>query len=213
MAATSEREIDTVHGPARLLTTRAARPRLDLVITHGAGGGVEARDLVALDEKLPALGFTVHRLVMPWRVAGKKIAPRPPILDECFVAALSAVSTRGRPLVIGGRSAGARSACRIAGEVAASGVLALAFPLHPPGRPERSRLDELEAASVPVLVVQGQRDPFGGPSEFPASTNLVEVPAADHGLKVPARAAIGQDQVLEDLTVAVAAWLTELAGN
>lgn len=213
MAPTTQREIPTPHGPAHLFTTRATRPRLDLVITHGAGGGVDARDLAVLDQRLPSDGVTVHRLVMPWRVAGKKIAPRPPVLDQCFVAALSAIPTRGRPLVIGGRSAGARSACRIAGAVGAAGVLALAFPLHPPGKPERSRLDELVGVEVPVLVVQGERDPFGGPAEFPAGTRLIEVPAADHGLKVPVRAAVSQAQALDDLAVAVAAWITELVGN
>ncbi len=95
----------------------------------------------------------------------------------------------------GGRSSGARVACRTAAETGAAGVLCLAFPVHPPGRPEKSRLDELDAVPVPVLVVQGERDPFGMPP--PAKGRTVVEVAGDHGLKADTAA----------LEAAVTAWL------
>ena len=116
----------------------------------------------------------------PWRVAGGKVASPPPTLDVGFAAARRTLRTR-TPLVVGGRSAGARSAARTATALGAAGCLALAFPLHPPGRPEKSRLEELVGAGVPTLVVQGENDAFGRPDEFPADVDLAVVPAADHG--------------------------------
>lgn len=208
------RRIQTSQGPAEVVSDLAASPRLDLLLTHGAGGGVDARDLLRLAEALPPVGISVHRLTMPWRIAGKKIAPRPPLLDEAYRAVIDDLrDERPVPLVIGGRSAGARAACRIAGPVGALGVLALAFPLHPPGKPESSRVDELINAGVPTLVVQGDRDPFGTQDEFPAGTNLRSVPFADHGFKVPAKAAITQDEALHLIVEASRAWLGTLRGN
>lgn len=206
------RSLPTRHGPAEIVTTRARRPLGSLVVTHGAGGGVDARDLAELARVLPAHGVDVHRLVMPWRVAGKKLAPRPTILDECFLDAMAEMAV-ATPFVIGGRSAGARAACRTAAETGALGVLALSFPLHPPGKPASSRLEELTGVDRPVLVVQGGRDPFGTPAEFPASTSLVEIPFADHGFKVPARADITQAEALELLADGVRSWLRRLFGN
>lgn len=211
-AAPNIRVVETRHGPAEIVTAPAARPRGSLVVTHGAGGGVDARDLVELARVLPRRGIDVHRLVMPWRVAGKKVAPRPPVLDECFRDALAGFEPTG-PLVIGGRSAGARAACRVSVEVSPAGVLCLAFPLHPPGKPENSRLAELTGVACPVLVVQGSGDTFGTPAEFPASPTLVAVPFADHGFKVPARAPVTQAEVLELIGDAVGSWLTNLIGN
>ncbi len=106
-------------------------------------------------------------------------------------------------------------ACRTAAELGAAGVLALAFPLHPPGRPEKSRAEELTGAGRPTLVVQGGRDPFGRPGEFPPPTaraayELVEVPHADHGFAVPKKAGPTQEETLEAITGAVAAWLAGL---
>jgi uncharacterized protein len=115
----------------------------------------------------------------------------------------------GLPLVGGGRSAGARVACRTAAELDARAVVALAFPLHPPGRPERSREDELAVPGVPVLVVQGGRDPFGRPEEFPDGTELVVVPGADHGFAVPKRAEINQEDVLTVVAEGVGDWLDD----
>ena len=212
----AERMVETPHGPARLVQHRARSAGAHLLLTHGAGGGIDAADLVALAEFLPRQGFTVTRVDMPWRVAGRRIAPRPPVIDECFTAVVAGVRTRA-PLVIGGRSAGARSACRVAGAVGAVGVLALAFPLHPPGRPERSRLAELTDAGVTTLVIQGGNDPFGRPAEFPENTELVPIPGADHALKVPKR--VRQDTVSTDEATAilregVLEWLVrEVAGN
>lgn len=160
----------------------AARFHLDgsgdglLVLGHGAGGGTRSVDLLAAREAAHAAGFRVALVEQPWRVRGRKVAEPPPKLDLAWVDLLAEL--HGAPLVVGGRSAGARVACRTAAEVRADAVLCLAFPLHPPGKPERSRLPELEAVAVPVLVVQGDRDAFGVP---PGATL---VPGADHGFKV-----------------------------
>lgn len=210
---TSVREVATPHGTARLHTDRSRRPVATLVLGHGAGGGVESRDLAALAQGLPRSGVSVVRVEQPWRVAGKKLAPAPKTLDECFVAAVDQLRVR-TPMVVGGRSAGARSAARTAGHLGASGVLAVAFPLHPPGRPERSRADELLGVDLPLLVVQGDRDSMGAPEEFPEHLQMTVLPEADHGLKVPARAEVSQDDVLEILVEAAMEFvMREVAGN
>ena len=207
------REVATPHGTARLHTDRSRRPVATLVLGHGAGGGVESRDLAALAQGLPRSGITVVRVEQPWRVAGRKIAPAPKTLDECFVAAVDQLRAR-TPMVVGGRSAGARSAARTATHLGASGVLALAFPLHPPGRPERSRAQELLGVDLPLLVVQGERDSMGAPEEFPEHLQMTVLPEADHGLKVPTRAEVGQDDVLEILVEAAMEFVVrEVAGN
>jgi uncharacterized protein len=188
---TDVRTLSTPQGDARLHADRARRPIATLLLNHGAGGGVEAPDLAALARDLPREGITVLRLEQPWRVAGRRVAPAGKVLDACLVRIADRLRPR-TPLVLGGRSAGARSACRTAHHLGASGVLALAFPLHPPGRPESSRVDELTAVQVPVLVVQGERDPFGGPDEFPPGPPVVVVPGGDHGLAVPKRGVLTQ---------------------
>lgn len=208
------RTIETPGGPARaeLFAIPRGRPKRTLVVGHGAGGGTSARDLQALAKALPPTGTSVVLVEQPWRVAGKKVAGPPPTLDVAWIAVLADLARAkvlAPALIVGGRSAGARVACRTAGAVGASGVLALSFPLHPPGRPERSRVGELLGAGVPTLVVQGEKDSFGGPSEFPAGTRVVEVPGADHGLKVPARSALGQAGALTLITDAVAAWIAQ----
>ena len=204
--------VPTPAGDARLHWYRAPRPRLVLALGHGAGGGVEARDLQALAAALPARHVTVALVEQPWRVAGRKVAPAPGTLDTAWRALWPALGAPGLPVVAGGRSAGARVACRTAAELGAVGVLALSFPLHPPGRPEKSRADELAGTALPTLVVQGERDPFGGPAEFPPDTELVAVPGADHGFAVPKRAATGQKEALGVITHAVAEWLARLPG-
>ena len=177
--------VPTPKGDARLVVRRAKRPLAMLVLTHGAGGGIDAPDLLRLARTLPQQDISVALVEMPWRVAGKKLAPAPPVIDECFTAVLDDMRTRS-PLVLGGRSAGARSACRIARGVGARGVLALSFPLHPPGQAGEVPARRAPAAPrVPTLVVQGERDPFGTPEEFPDGIDLAVVPAADHSLKVP----------------------------
>ncbi len=188
---TDVRTLATPHGDARLHTDRARRPFATLLLNHGAGGGVDAPDLVALARDLPREGITVLRLEQPWRVAGRRVASAGKVLDECLVRVADRLRPR-TPLVLGGRSAGARSACRSAHHLGASGVLALSFPLHPPGRPESSRLEELTAVQVPVLVVQGERDPFGRPDEFPSRLPMVVVPGGDHGFTVPKRGDLSQ---------------------
>ncbi|MEU6097417.1 alpha/beta family hydrolase [Streptomyces sp. NPDC047079] len=196
---------------ARVTWHRAREAALVLALGHGAGGGVEARDLQALARALPAQGVSVALVEQPWRVAGKKVAPAPKTLDAGWRGVWPALAEPGLPLIAGGRSAGARVACRTAVGLGAAAVLALSFPLHPPGRPERSRAEELLGSGVPTLVVQGGKDPFGRPEEFPPGPyDIVEVPYADHGFAVPKRADLGQEQATEIITDAVAMWVTSL---
>lgn len=210
---TSVRELETPQGPARLLTDRSRNPVGTLLLGHGAGGGPEAPDLAALAAELPRQGVTVLRLQQPWRVAGRKVAPAPRLLDEALVSVANGLRPR-TPLVLGGRSAGARSAARTAHHLGAAGVLALAFPLHPPGRPESSRLAELRQVRVPTLVVQGERDAFGGPEEFPEDVQVVPVPDADHSFKVPRRSQMSAEDVLGLVVEATLEFIVrEVVGN
>ncbi|MER7924978.1 alpha/beta family hydrolase [Streptomyces sp. NPDC096057] len=203
--------LETDAGTARVTWHPAERARLVLAVSHGAGGGIEARDLQALAAVLPEHRVTVALVEQPWRVAGKKVATAPKTLDVGWRGIWAAVAKPGLPVVSGGRSAGARVACRTAAELGAAAVLALSFPLHPPGRPEKSRAGELLGAGVPTLVVQGGNDPFGKSAEFPEGDfELVEVPYGDHGFAVPKRAAIGQDEALEIITGRVVEWTRTL---
>jgi hypothetical protein len=178
-----------------------ASPRAALVLGHGAGGGVEAPDLLAARDAAVAEGVAVARVEQPYRVAGRRSSPRAPVLDAAWTAVLARLSSdelAGMPLVTGGRSAGARVACRTAGATGPAAVLCLAFPLEPPRRgdkPPQSRLDELDAVGVPVLVVQGDRDRFGMPP--PGRSREVVVVPGDHGLKAD----------LEAVGTAVRTWL------
>ncbi|NBE51116.1 alpha/beta hydrolase family protein [Streptomyces boluensis] len=200
--------VDTPPGQARITWFPGKHARCTLALSHGAGGGIEARDLRALAAELPTQGVTVALVEQPWRVAGKKVAPAPKTLDAGWRALWPALTEPGLPVIAGGRSAGARVACRTAGELGACAVLALSFPLHPPGKPEKSRADELLGSGVPTLVVQGGNDPFGKPAEFPeGGYDLVEVPYGDHGFAVPKRAEISQDEALAVITREVAAWI------
>ncbi|MEU1053690.1 alpha/beta family hydrolase [Streptomyces sp. NPDC005876] len=211
MSTETTETVGTEAGPARVTWYRAGRARYVLALGHGAGGGVEARDLQALARALPAHGVTVALVEQPWRVAGKKLAPAPKTLDAGWRGVWPALAAPGLPVISGGRSAGARVACRTAAELGARAVLALSFPLHPPGRPEKSRAAELLGTGVPTLVVQGGNDPFGRPGEFPAGPHrLVEVAHGDHGFAVPKRAPVGQDEALAVLTGAVAGWAGSL---
>lgn len=211
-----ESETETVGTPvgdARITWYRDPEPvRAVVAVSHGAGGGIGARDLQALAAALPARGYTVALVEQPWRVAGKKVAPAPKTLDAGWTALWPALAKPGLPVVAGGRSAGARVACRTARELGAYAVLALSFPLHPPGKPERSRVDELTGAGVPTLVVQGARDPFGRPEEFPPGTELAEVPHGDHGFAVPKSAGVGEAESMVAVTDAVLAWLDRMFG-
>jgi predicted alpha/beta-hydrolase family hydrolase len=185
-------DVPTSLGPGRLTVSVAADPRAVLWLGHGAGGGIGAVDLAALASLLPALGITVARYEQPWRVAGKKIAPRPATLDIAWreTAPVVAELAAGLPIIVGGRSAGARVACRTADDLDAIAAVCLAFPLHPPGRPAASRLEELLQPSVPVLVLQGDRDTFGTASDIEREVGgrnairTVPVAGADHGMRV-----------------------------
>ncbi|MCV2490119.1 hypothetical protein OF117_12170 [Geodermatophilus sp. YIM 151500] len=185
-------DVATPLGPARVLATEPdGGPRGTLVLGHGAGGGAGAPDLVAVTDAAAGDGWRVLRVEQPWRVAGGRVAPAPPRLDLGWTAVLDRLRADGRltgPLVLGGRSAGARVACRTAAAHQAAGVLALAFPLHPPGRPEKSRAEELTGVGVPVLVVQGGTDAFGTPEEVAAvlagrPRASVQAVPGDHALK------------------------------
>jgi predicted alpha/beta-hydrolase family hydrolase len=177
-------EIETPHGPARAHLHPAPQPIGALVLGHGAGGGVSAPDLVAVTSAAAARGVSVALVEQPYRVAGRRSPAPAAWLDAAWVAVieqLAADALAGLPLVAGGRSAGARVACRTAAATGAVGVLCLAFPVHPPGRPEKSRLDELDAVKVPVLVVQGASDPFGMPPKRRGRQVLVV--EGDHSLR------------------------------
>jgi predicted alpha/beta-hydrolase family hydrolase len=179
--------IETPSGPARAHLHAAEQPKGAVVLGHGAGAGIDGPDLVAATEAALGEGFSVALVEQPYRVAGKRAPAPAKRLDEAWVTAieqLRANELAGLPLVVGGRSLGARVACRTLPETGAAAVLCLAFPLVPPRRgdkPPQSRLPELEAVKVPVLVVQGENDRFGMPPEGP-KRRVVTVPG-DHGLK------------------------------
>ncbi|WP_328861688.1 alpha/beta hydrolase family protein [Streptomyces sp. NBC_00306] len=203
--------VETPAGDARVTWYAAEDATTVLALGHGAGGGIGARDLQGIAAALPADGVTVALVEQPWRVAGKKLAPAPKTLDVGWRALWPALAAPGLPVVAGGRSAGARVACRTARELGAVAVLALSFPLHPPGRPEKSRAEELLGAGVPTLVVQGGNDPFGRPREFPdGAYELVAVEHADHGFAVAKSAGIAEEETVTTITDAVRAWLGRL---
>jgi predicted alpha/beta-hydrolase family hydrolase len=186
--------VQTPQGPGRFFIDQAPETTAMLILGHGAGGGVTATDLELLARRLPEGGITVVRFEQPWRTAGRKIAGRPPTLDAAWLAAVGWLGIElaaGVPLYLGGRSAGARVACRTATALGAAGVVCLAFPLHLPGRPEKSRVEELLAPTVGRLVLQGTSDSFGRPDEIRAATGeapgieLVELPGADHSFRLP----------------------------
>ena len=193
-------DVETPHGPARVHLRQAGEPRGWLVLGHGAGGGVEARDLTAAADAALDVGVSVALVEQPYRVAGRRSPAPAHQLDAAWLAVLGrlrADEVGEAPLVTGGRSAGARVACRTAEETRAAGVLCLAFPLVPPrragGKPTTSRLPELDAVVVPTLVVQGDRDRFGMPPE--SAVRTVVAVRGDHSLRsdLPAVAAAVRD--------------------
>ena len=201
MAATpGEREVPTPVGVARVRVEGDGERML--VLGHGAGGGIDAPDLLAARDAGLAVGLRVALVEQPWRVAGRRIAVAPPRLDEAWAAVCR---TLDGPLVVGGRSAGARVACRTAREVGAVGVLALAFPLEPPsGGP--SRLPELTAVDLPRLVVQGSRDSFG----VPEVEGVHVVAGADHAFAVRRRDGRSPQEVHAEVRDVVEQWLQTL---
>jgi predicted alpha/beta-hydrolase family hydrolase len=194
-----ELDLDTPHGPARVyLHPAEGDPVALLVLGHGANGQVRAPDLLKATEVANAEGVSVALVEQPYKVAGRRSAAPAPQLDAAWLAVLAHLrggALAGLRVLTGGRSAGARVACRTAGETDAAAVLCLAFPVHPPGRPEKSRLPELDAVPMPVLVVQGSRDPFGMPPE--AANRTVVTVAATHSLA----------SAIPEVEAAVAAWL------
>jgi uncharacterized protein len=183
----------TPQGPGRLLIDTADDPVATLVLGHGAGGGPNATDLDLLARRMPEHGTTVVRFEQPWRTAGRRVATLPAKLDEAWLTALDWLGQeswiRG-PLFVGGRSAGARVACRTADVVEPAGIICLAFPLHLPGRPEKSRIAELLQPQAARLVLQGTSDAFGRAAEIQAAIKdaggirLVELPGADHSFRL-----------------------------
>ena len=174
-------ELDTPHGPAWAHLHPVDSPAALLVLGHGAGGGVESPDLVGATDAAREAGLSVALVEQPYRVAGRRSPAPAAQLDAAWISVISQLPREGLPLLVGGRSAGARVACRTAAEVGAAAVLCLAFPLHPPGKPEKSRLEELDAVEVPTLVVQGERDPFGLPPPGPNRT-VITIPGT-HSLR------------------------------
>ncbi len=186
-------EIATPRGLARVhLDEPSAAARLLLVLGHGAGGGVAAPDLLAVRDAAVAIGAVVARVEQPYRVAGRRAPAPAAYLDEAWTAVIAVLKGRypGLPVATGGRSSGGRVACRTAAASGAGAVVALAFPLRPPQRPERSRAAELLMAGVPVLVVNGDRDPFGVP-EGGGAVVVHVVPGADHSLRKEAAQVAG----------------------
>ena len=192
------KRIRTPHGPARAHVHAADDPTAVLVLGHGAGGGVGAPDLLGVTEACTARGISVVLVEQPYRVAGRRSPAPAAQLDVAWVAVVDQLGFPGLPLFCGGRSSGARVACRTAAATQAAAIVCLAFPVHPPGRPETSRLDELDAVRVPVLVVQGERDPFGMPPKR-RGRRLIVV-EGDHSLRKGVAAYSG----------AVADWLMSL---
>jgi len=167
--------LETPHGPALAHLHEIDNPRLAVVLGHGAGGGVAARDIVKAAQAANEAGASVALIEQPYRVAGRKSPAPAHQLDAAWQAVVEQLPFEGLRLITGGRSSGARVACRTAQATNAQGVLCLSFPLHAPGRPEKTRLSELELVEVPVLIIQGVSDPFGMPPAAPGR-EVVEVP-------------------------------------
>jgi predicted alpha/beta-hydrolase family hydrolase len=202
------RRIETSHGPAEAHVEAVKGSGATVVLGHGAGGGIEAPDLlIARDVALEA-GVSVARVLQPYRVAGRKSVAPTKQLDVAWLEVIAALRTDGPigdgKLISGGRSSGARVACRTAAETGADAVLCLAFPVHPPGKaddPSKSRQGELDAVEVPTLVVQGESDPFGMPVASRPDHEIAVV-KGNHGLKADRDA----------IAAAISAWLAKVAG-
>jgi uncharacterized protein len=208
-SASSLLRVEIITGSGRALAEidAAGREAFLLVLTHGAGGGTGSKDILAARRAGFEAGAVVVRVTQPYRVRGARAPGSAPRQDEAWLEIISALRAAypGLPLIQGGRSNGARVACRTARQAGAAGVIALAFPLHPPGKaddPNRSRAGELRSAGVPVLVINGDRDPFGIPDEADAD-KLIVLPGETHSLSRHPQA----------VTDAVASWLARMTGS
>jgi uncharacterized protein len=200
-------EVATSHGPARVLIESAERPCFLVALTHGAGGGVDSADLIAVRDAVLKLGGTAARITQPYRVRGARAPGSAERQDEAWVQVITALrgavgNAGSMPFVQGGRSNGARVACRTAEAAGALAVIALAFPLHPPGHPDRTRAGELRVPGRKVLVVNGDRDPFGVPGRA-RGRRVVVLAGETHSLS----------RHPEAVTRAVMAWLPQILGG
>ncbi|WP_330233553.1 alpha/beta hydrolase [Nocardia sp. NBC_00508] len=193
--------IETNAGPAEVELEQPRGPAFLLLLTHGAGGGVDSKDLLVVRDSALRLGGAVARVVQPYRVAGRRAPGSAVKQDEAWLEIVARLRGRKRiPLIQGGRSNGARVACRTAVAAGARGVLALSFPLHPPGKPENSRRDELVApGDIEVVVVNGANDPFGIPDPADAAEVRV-IPGQPHSFRA------GFDLIAETVTPWLERW-------
>ncbi|MEU4340007.1 alpha/beta family hydrolase [Nocardia sp. NPDC023852] len=193
--------IETSAGPAEIELDQPRKPAFLLLLTHGSGGGVDAKDLLIVRDSALRLGGAVARVVQPYRVAGRRAPGSVVIQDQAWLEIVAHLRGRKRiPVIQGGRSNGARVACRTAVAARARGVLALSFPLHPPGKPEKSRREELLAAgSIEVVVINGASDPFGIPDPADAAEVRV-IPGQSHAFRA------GFDLIADTVTPWLARW-------
>ncbi|MFI6042304.1 alpha/beta family hydrolase [Nocardia sp. NPDC051321] len=194
--------IETSAGPAEIELDRPRKPTFLLLLTHGSGGGVEAKDILTVRDAALDLGGAVARVVQPYRVAGRRAPGSPVKQDEAWLEIVAALRTRIKkvPLIQGGRSNGARVACRTAVAVQARGVIALSFPLHPPGKPEKTRREELlDAGDIEVVVINGGSDPFGIPDAADAAEVRV-IPGQPHSFRT------GFDVIADTVTPWLQRW-------
>lgn len=201
-------DLDTEHGPARahFFSVPNGVPRASLILGHGAGGGVNSPDLATLADELPAQGIEVVLTEQPWLVAGERLAGHKAVLDRCWIQMVGELRRQGvglRRLVVGGRSTGARVACRTAEQTKPDALLCLAFPLIPPSKPANSRAPELAAgaAAAPTTVVQGALDKFGSPAdvsvlaaEAGGRVLTVAIPFLDHSFALASNSSITESE-------------------
>ena len=209
-----ERRIDTPHGEARLVVRRARGAVATLLLSHGAGGGHRGPRPQALGDDLPRNGVTVVLLEQPWRLAGRKVATPPATLDAGLVAAANRLKTR-TPLVVGGRSAGARSAARCARQLGAVGLPGAGLPAAPAGQ-----AGEVAARRAARRPGADAGDPGRARHLRPArgvprpTSTWPSCPAADHGFKVPARGELTEADAMGIIVESTLEWIVrEVAGG
>lgn len=215
--------IDASSGEIRATLFETAQPRWTLILAHGAGAGQGHPWMRARARDLADRGVRTVTFDFPYITAGRKVPDRAPVLTEAWRTVVAEVASRFpvEPLAIGGKSMGGRMATMLLAEAdapaAVRGCVALGYPLHPPGKPDQLRVAHLGAIRVPLLVIQGERDPFGGGDEIRqafvaagARPDVVDVPAGGHGFEVRGRDARPAD-VYARVADVVAQWLGTLA--